>query len=210
MKYLILIFISLFLSSYKIPKEVDDNAKNIMHKCLIWRYGHSSDDVYILGYDHENSYIKNGKIRYDLKVFKLDFEKSLFISASKSLDYVEKTKWAYHSIPDGFEMVKYGNNKYTGGSANIKILDNDYILIIYRKDYLINDEKDKSYNSIVLLKYNKGNWNIESNNKYITNNMFIMEQSYFNPNTNDRELLVYNDDISIKIKKENNKYIIYE
>jgi len=192
------------ISSYEIPKTIDNNAKNIIHKSLMWRYGNTVDNVFILSYDSENQYGVNGKIRYDLMVYKLDYEKSEFIPASDPFDFVEKTRWAYHSIPDGFKMIEIDEGQYTGGSANIEVLGDGYVLITYKKRFLINGYKDNTYNSMVLLKYNNGYWDIKYNFKFKTKEYLMIEQTHFDLNTKNKKYVVYNNDILIELDKNNN------
>ncbi|MFW6243412.1 MAG: hypothetical protein ACOC2W_04565 [bacterium] len=204
-KLILLITLGIIFSSYDFPKEIVENHRDLIRNSLIWKYGHTVNNVFILNYDTENKYEVNGNTRYDMKIYKLDYEKSKFVPASKTIDHGEE-KWTTHYKPDIMELVKIKNDYYTGGTATYKILDHDYMLLVYKKEYFLNKNKHKTYNAIVLLKYDDEYWNIVEKIKFETDDTFIIEQTYFNPKTKDRKVLIYGDNVEVIFYEQDEKY----
>lgn len=203
MKKLIILFLSVVftfsaVSQRKLPKEIDENARELIHNGIIWNYGYSADNVYMLNYNHENSYKENGEIRFNMMVYKLDYEKSEFVPASEPIDYVSMSEWSNKSIVCGYKLIKSHRNKkeYLNGNSSVKLLNNGFLLLTYKK-YNLRD-KSKTYNTIVLLKYNHGDWIIKRKLKFKTKDAFKIDQYYYNPETDERKYMVHNNDVRIK------------
>lgn len=204
---LFLFFISSFSQNEKLSKKIDVNSKEIIKRGLIWSYGYNINNTYMLNYDYENSYVKNNEIRIDMMVYKLDYQKSEFIPASKPIDYFSKSKWSNKSIVCGYKLIKSHRNdiEYLNGNSSIKILDNNYILLTYKKYDLI--DKNNTYNAIVLLKYDNENWIIEKHIKLRTKNFLLIDQYFYDVETNERKYLIHNNEVQLKFIQYGNTYI---
>lgn len=194
---------SFLLSSYELPKNISEDGRKIIHKGLIWSYGYSVNNVYMVNYDWENSYSENGEKRYDLMIYKLDYMDFKFVPASEPFDYVVDSKYSKKSEPNAMKMVKIEENKFMGGTGSVKILNDGFLLLTY-KTYNKNNKPD--HNNIVLFKYVDGYWDIVRKLKFKTSDAFRIDQYYYNPQTNERKYMVHNNDVIIKFTKFGNTY----
>lgn len=201
MKILILLFLFIVLTSFGFQKNIDNNAKTILEKCLVF---HFNATTYIIGYNHENI-TKHGNVeRYNAMIYKLSDNN--FIPASKPFDYVERNNNGINRIVDGMRLDKFDKNFRGGGNSSYFILDDGYILITY--NIIDMTGKNNDFNNLLLLKYNKSNWDIIEHYTFKSKQHLLIEQYYYNHESKDRKIIIFTnlDDVEINLNISNGEY----